>query len=131
MIIRAAQVRGAIAEAAWPAPPRVQRSSDRHGATDLAGVAAGSEANQRLQRGSAGSVALHSGGAWRGMRALTAVQRLGPRVQEPRRLVEQGLARLERDVVGPARMVEDPQRPRRIALALPDVDDDLLTLTAS
>ena len=43
------------------------------------GVAAGSEANQRLQRGSAGSVALHSGGAWRGMRALTAVQRLGPR----------------------------------------------------
>ena len=79
MISRAAQVRGAIAEAAWPAPPRVQRSSDRHGATDLAGVAAGSEANQRLQRGSAGSVALHSGGAWRGMRALTAVQRLGPR----------------------------------------------------
>ena len=65
------------------------------------------------------------------VREPLALQRLGPRVQEPRRLVEEGLARLERDVVGPARMVEDPQRPRRIALALPDVDDDLLTLTAS
>ena len=65
------------------------------------------------------------------VREPLALQRLGARVQEPRRLVEEGLARLERDVVGPARMVEDPQRPRRIALALPDVDDDLLTLTAS